>query len=218
MVLRRLHGVRLPAAGSGPGRVPPQGAHGLHQGGRRCGRWCGSRWPWPSTSASTSSCCTASRRTRGSWRCPGSTRPRPRAPRRCSSWPATSPSTRSRWTTSSCSWWCSNYFAIPTPLQHRVLFFGILGALVFRAIFIALGAHPAAFQWVVWIFGAFLVFTGVRMMFAHEKGWSRRRTRWSASSAASAGHAGAGGAQLLQEGRTGCCTPRRSSSPCSSWR
>ena len=63
-----------------------------------------------------------------------------------------------------------NYFAIPSRLQHRVLFFGILGALVFRAIFIALGALLLQFEWVVWIFGAFLVFTGVRMMFAQEKG------------------------------------------------
>ena len=53
--------------------------------------------------------------------------------------------------------------------QHRVLFFGILGALFFRAIFIALGAVLLQFTWVIWIFGVFLVFTGVRMMFAHEK-------------------------------------------------
>jgi tellurite resistance protein TerC len=63
-----------------------------------------------------------------------------------------------------------NYFSIPTQMQHRVLFFGILGALVFRAVFIALGAILLRFEWVVWIFGAFLVFTGVRMMFAQEKG------------------------------------------------
>jgi tellurite resistance protein TerC len=63
-----------------------------------------------------------------------------------------------------------NYFAIPSRLQHRVLFFGILGALVFRALFIALGALLLQFEWVVWVFGAFLVFTGVRMMFAQEKG------------------------------------------------
>ena len=60
------------------------------------------------------------------------------------------------------------YFGVPTVLQHRVLFFGILGALVFRAIFIALGAALLRFTWVIWIFGIFLVFTGVRMMFATE--------------------------------------------------
>ena len=49
------------------------------------------------------------------------------------------------------------YFGVPPRLQHRVLFFGILGALVFRAIFIALGAILLQFTWVIWIFGAFLV-------------------------------------------------------------
>jgi len=63
-----------------------------------------------------------------------------------------------------------NYFAIPTKYQHRVLFFGILGALVFRAIFIALGAALLRFEWVVWIFGGFLVYTGARMMLAKERG------------------------------------------------
>jgi tellurite resistance protein TerC len=57
-----------------------------------------------------------------------------------------------------------NYFAIPTRLQHRVLFFGILGALVFRALFIALGALLLQYQWVVWFFGVFLIVTGLRMM------------------------------------------------------
>jgi tellurite resistance protein TerC len=63
-----------------------------------------------------------------------------------------------------------NYFAIPMKYQHRVLFFGILGALISRAIFIAVGAALMQYQWVLWFFGAFLVFTGARMMFAEEKG------------------------------------------------
>jgi tellurite resistance protein TerC len=63
-----------------------------------------------------------------------------------------------------------NYFAVPAAYQHRVLFFGILGALVFRAIFIALGAALLRFEWVVWLFGAFLVVTGVRMMFGGDEG------------------------------------------------
>jgi tellurite resistance protein TerC len=62
------------------------------------------------------------------------------------------------------------YFAVPAAYQHRVLFFGILGALVFRAIFIALGAALLQFEWVVWLFGAFLVVTGARMMFGGEQG------------------------------------------------
>ncbi len=62
------------------------------------------------------------------------------------------------------------YFAVPAAYQHRVLFFGILGALVFRAIFIALGALLLRFEWVVWLFGAFLVVTGVKMMLGGEEG------------------------------------------------
>jgi tellurite resistance protein TerC len=61
------------------------------------------------------------------------------------------------------------YFGVPLRLQHRVLFFGILGALVFRAIFIALGAVLLRFTWVIWIFGVFLVVTGIRMMFTDEE-------------------------------------------------
>jgi len=63
-----------------------------------------------------------------------------------------------------------SYFGVPAAYQHRVLFFGILGALVFRGIFIALGAVLLQFEWVVWVFGAFLVFTGARMMFGDESG------------------------------------------------
>ena len=60
------------------------------------------------------------------------------------------------------------YFAVPAQLQHRVLFFGILGALVFRAIFITLGALLLQFEWVIWLFGGFLVVTGARMMFGGD--------------------------------------------------
>jgi tellurite resistance protein TerC len=61
------------------------------------------------------------------------------------------------------------YFAIPPKLQHRVLFYGILGALVFRAVFIALGSALMQYHWVVVLFGVFLIFTGLKMMFASEK-------------------------------------------------
>lgn len=61
------------------------------------------------------------------------------------------------------------YFGVPGKYQHRVLFFGILGALVFRAMFIALGAVLLRYQWVLWFFGGFLIVTGVRMMFVPEK-------------------------------------------------
>ena len=55
------------------------------------------------------------------------------------------------------------YFAIPPQYQHRVLFYGILGALLFRAAFIAIGARLIQFHWVVLVFGVFLIFTGLRM-------------------------------------------------------
>jgi tellurite resistance protein TerC len=61
------------------------------------------------------------------------------------------------------------YFRVPGALQHRVLFWGILGALVTRAIFILLGAALLhRFHWVVYIFGGFLVFTGIKLLFQGE--------------------------------------------------
>ena len=57
---------------------------------------------------------------------------------------------------------------IPQKYQHRVLFFGILGALVFRAIFIAIGAQLMQYQWVLVVFGVFLILTGVKMLFASD--------------------------------------------------
>ncbi|GAB2870329.1 TerC family protein [Nocardioides pacificus] len=60
------------------------------------------------------------------------------------------------------------YFAVPREYQHRVLFYGVLGALVFRAIFIAGGAVLIEnFAWVLYVFGAFLVYTGWKM-FTHR--------------------------------------------------
>lgn len=61
------------------------------------------------------------------------------------------------------------YFAVPAIYQHRVLFYGIIGALVFRAIFIALGSVLMQYHWVILVFGAFLIVTGVKMMFAPDK-------------------------------------------------
>ena len=62
------------------------------------------------------------------------------------------------------------YFAIPAKYQHRVLFYGIIGALFFRAIFIALGNALMQYHWIVFAFGAFLIFTGIKMMVTPEKG------------------------------------------------
>jgi len=61
------------------------------------------------------------------------------------------------------------YFGIPALLQHRVLFFGILGALIFRGVFIALGAALLQYGWVVILFGIFLILTGMQMMFSAER-------------------------------------------------
>lgn len=56
------------------------------------------------------------------------------------------------------------YFGVPAAYQHRVLFWGILGALVMRAFFIlAGGAFLQAFHWAIYVFGAFLVLTGIKM-------------------------------------------------------
>jgi len=61
------------------------------------------------------------------------------------------------------------YFGVPDKYQYKVLFWGILGALIFRGLFIALGTLLIAkFHWVIYIFGAFLVFTGIKMGFAGE--------------------------------------------------
>jgi tellurite resistance protein TerC len=62
-----------------------------------------------------------------------------------------------------------SYFAIPALYQHRILFFGIIGALIFRAIFIALGASLLQYNWVVLVAGAFLILTGVKILFAPDK-------------------------------------------------
>ncbi|HWQ53245.1 MAG TPA: TerC family protein [Bryobacteraceae bacterium] len=62
-----------------------------------------------------------------------------------------------------------NFFAVPPRYQHRVLFYGIAGALVFRGVFIALGAVLMRYEWVVLLFGGFLVITGFRILFMPEK-------------------------------------------------
>ncbi len=63
-------------------------------------------------------------------------------------------------------------FGVPPLYQHRVLFWGILGALVLRGAMIALGAVLIAkFHWVLYVFGAFLIYTGIRMLrVKHEMG------------------------------------------------
>jgi tellurite resistance protein TerC len=68
------------------------------------------------------------------------------------------------------------YFQVPGPFQHRVLFWGILGALVMRAVFIVAGiALLALFHWLIYVFGAFLILTGIKLLF--EKGKKVRPER-----------------------------------------
>ncbi len=62
-----------------------------------------------------------------------------------------------------------SYFAVPPKYQHRVLFYGILGALVFRALFISLGSVLMQYHWIVVLFGAFLLLTGIKILFLPEK-------------------------------------------------
>lgn len=63
------------------------------------------------------------------------------------------------------------YLAIPGPLQHRVLFWGILGVIVLRAIMIGLGATLVAqFSWVLYIFALFLIATGIKMLIMKDHG------------------------------------------------
>jgi tellurite resistance protein TerC len=61
------------------------------------------------------------------------------------------------------------YFGIELKYQHRVLFYGIIGALIFRAIFIALGSFLMQYWLVVTIFGAFLIVTGLKMLRAPDQ-------------------------------------------------
>lgn len=63
------------------------------------------------------------------------------------------------------------YFAIPKHLQHRVLFWGILGVIVLRGVMIGAGVQIVTqFHWVLYIFAAFLVFTGVKMLMMRDDG------------------------------------------------
>ena len=63
-----------------------------------------------------------------------------------------------------------SYFAVPALYQHKVLFWGILGALLMRAIMIFLGAALIErFTWIIYVFGAFLILTGIKMIVKREE-------------------------------------------------
>ena len=62
------------------------------------------------------------------------------------------------------------FFTVPARYQHKVLFWGVLGALVMRVLMIGLGVSMIQqFSWILYIFGAFLLFTGVKMAFSRQK-------------------------------------------------
>lgn len=62
------------------------------------------------------------------------------------------------------------YFRVPSVYQHKVLFWGILGALVMRAVFIAMGITlMQKFHWVIYLFGGFLILTGIKMAWQKDK-------------------------------------------------
>ncbi len=70
------------------------------------------------------------------------------------------------------------YFAVPRQYQHRVLFLGVVGALVFRGAFVAVGAVLIErFSWVLYLFGAFLLITGYRMLRARNEHIDPTRSR-----------------------------------------
>ncbi|BCJ75814.1 tellurium resistance protein TerC [Catellatospora sp. IY07-71] len=61
------------------------------------------------------------------------------------------------------------FFAVPSAFQHKVLFWGVIGALAFRLVFIFVGAQLLdAFFWTAYLFGAFLIYTGYKMAFKHD--------------------------------------------------
>ena len=63
-----------------------------------------------------------------------------------------------------------SFFRVPAEFQHRVLFWGILGALIMRAAMILLGASLIhQFHWILYLFGAFLLITGIKMLFACDE-------------------------------------------------
>src|SRR3984893_11718102 len=70
-----------------------------------------------------------------------------------------------------------SYFSVPAAYQHRVLFWGVLGALIMRGIQIALGAMLLEnFHWVLYLFGVFLIVTGIRMAFNKDEAVHPERT------------------------------------------
>jgi len=62
------------------------------------------------------------------------------------------------------------YFSVPAVYQHRILFWGVLGAIIMRAVFILVGVTLISkFHWIIYVFGGFLLITGAKMAFSEKK-------------------------------------------------
>jgi len=71
-----------------------------------------------------------------------------------------------------------SYFKVPKIFQHRVLFWGIMGALVMRMIMIFIGAELVErFHWILYVFGAFLIYTGLKMFSNNDEGFDPEKSR-----------------------------------------
>jgi tellurite resistance protein TerC len=91
-----------------------------------------------------------------------------------------------------------SFFAIPRQYQHRVLFWGILGVIVLRAHHDRLGATLVSqFSWVLYLFGAFLIFTGIKMWIIADHMPTSRTTRCCVPEAAHARDRGPARQRLL---------------------
>ena len=74
-----------------------------------------------------------------------------------------------------------SYFSVPAALQRRVLVYGVLGAIVLRTIMIFTGSWLISqFDWILYIFGAFLLFTGVKMAPPMKMNQALATSRWCA--------------------------------------
>lgn len=72
-----------------------------------------------------------------------------------------------------------SFFRIPKSLQHRILFFGILGTIVFRGLFVFAGSYLMRYQLVVAFFGVFLLFTGIKLLFSPDDKENDLSDEWS---------------------------------------
>jgi len=69
------------------------------------------------------------------------------------------------------------FFGVPHAYRHRALFWGIFGAIVMRITFILVGIHLVSrFDWLLYVFGVLLIYTGIRLVFQKMSRWTSKRT------------------------------------------